>query len=296
MKKLLIGLIAVVFAFPVYAADMDVYGRLNYMITNSDDSSGNPILKAENNGSKIGIDFSETLSEGAVGITGFAKLEVGIDADDSGSDTFDSRLAYAGVDLGTLGSVSGGRQSHPNSGVGKTGIFNALGSNAVFYYADRSSNSLKYSNSVGALSSDVMVIVDGATGTDGVDVMDVSGSVDIGPLSLAAGYADDVVNSIKYTVVSGGMDVQGISLNGTYSLKDTTTDLTGYEATASYTLDDTTLAVGYGDKENTATYMTIGASYSLSDSVLGYAEYQMTDNTGSTTDTDQMALGLKYTF
>ena len=32
------------------------------------------------------------------------------------------------------------------------------------------------------------------------------------------------------------------------------------------------------------------------DSVLGYAEYQMTDNTGSTTDTDQMALGLKYTF
>ena len=62
MKKLLIGLIAVVFAFPVYAADMDVYVSLNYMITNSDDSSGNRILKAENNGSKIGIDFSETLS------------------------------------------------------------------------------------------------------------------------------------------------------------------------------------------------------------------------------------------
>ena len=56
------------------------------------------------------------------------------------------------------------------------------------------------------------------------------------------------------------------------------------------------LAVGYGDKESTATYITVGASYSLSDSVLGYAEYQMTDNTGSTTDTDQMALGLKYTF
>jgi len=29
---------------------------------------------------------------------------------------------------------------------------------------------------------------------------------------------------------------------------------------------------------------------------LAYAEYQMTDNDGTTTDTTQMAIGLKYSF
>ena len=147
MKKLLLGLAVVGLAFNLNAAETSVYGSLNYMISNSDDATGNPIMKAENNGSKIGVDFTDVLQDGATGIKGFAKLEVGIDADDSGSDTFDSRLAYAGVDMGTLGSISGGRQSHPHSGVSKTGIFNAFGSNAVFKYGDRSSNSVKYSNS-----------------------------------------------------------------------------------------------------------------------------------------------------
>ena len=62
MKKLLLGLAVVGLAFNVNAAETSVYGSLNYMISNSDDATGNPIMKAENNGSKIGIDFSETLS------------------------------------------------------------------------------------------------------------------------------------------------------------------------------------------------------------------------------------------
>ena len=41
--------------------------------------------------------------------------------------------------------------------------------------------------------------------------------------------------------------------------------------------------------------MTYGISHSVTDSLLTYAEYQQTDNdTG--TDTDQMAMGLKFSF
>ena len=296
MKKLLLGLAVVGLAFNVNAAETSVYGSLNYMISNSDDATGNPIMKAENNGSKIGVDFTDVLQDGATGIKGFAKLEVGIDADDSGSDTFDSRLAYAGVDMGTLGSVSGGRQSHPHSGVSKTGIFNAFGSNAVFKYGDRSSNSVKYSNSFGPISSDVMAVIDGSTGTDGMDVMDGSASMDLGPVAVSAGYADDQVNSVKYTIVSGSTTIGGLNVAGTYSMKDATTDLEGMEATAYYTIDGATLAIGYGDKEGTATYMTYGVSADLTDSLTGYAEFQQTDNDGSAVDTDQMAFGLKYSF
>lgn len=299
MKNILIAAMVLtlsLFAFNVNA-DVDVYGSVNYKVTNDDDSSGNAVLKAQNNGSLIGVDFSESLTEGPAGITGFGKLEVGIDADDSGSDTFDSRLAYVGVDLGGLGAVSGGRQTNPGAGVSKTNIFNVYGANATFTYADRSSNSIKYDNSIGPISFSSMAIIDGSTGKDGIDVTDISASMDIGPVGISGGLIDDKVNNITYTVASAGIDLVGVSLAGTYSFKDTTTtDLTGMEYTASKTFGKTTLAVGYQDKEGTASYMTAGVSHDLSDSLTGYAEFQTTDNDGSTTDTTQMAMGLKFTF
>jgi predicted porin len=299
MKKTLIPFLATLLVSSSIAyADVSVYGSLNYMLSNDDNASGEAVMKAQNNGSKIGIDFSESLPtvEGSTqSITGFAKLEVGIDADDSGSDTFDSRLAYVGVDLGELGAVSGGRQSNPTDGVSKTNIFNVYGNNAVFTYASRSSNSLKYENSVGPVSISALGVIDGASGKDGLDVTDISASTELGPLSVAAGLVDDRVNSVKYTVLSAGAELAGLDLGATYSMKDAATDLTGLEYTASKSFGDTTLAVGFGDKEGTAQYMTYGVSRSISDSLLTYAEYQTTDNdTG--VDTTQMSAGLKFSF
>ncbi len=298
MKKLLIATTALFMTFFVTtaSADMSVYGSLNYMMSNDDNASGKSVLKAQNNGSKIGVDFSETLGEGETGITGFGKLEVGIDADDSGSDTFDSRLAYAGVDLGVAGAVSGGRQENPGAGVSKTNIFNVYGGNSVFKYADRTSNTVKYSNSIGPVSVDAMAMIDGATGKDGLDVTDISASMDVGPVAVAGGLIDDKVNNVKYQIASAGVDVAGISLAGTYSLKDTTTtDLTGMEYSASKVIGDSTLMVSLQDKEGTASYMTYGVSHNFSNSLTGYAEYQSTDNdTG--VDTTQMAMGMKFSF
>ncbi len=295
MKKTIIPFLATLLvSSSLYAAELDVYGSLNYKLSNDDNASGEAIMKAENNGSKIGVNFSETLVEGS-NVSGFATLEVGVDADDSGSDTFDSRLAFAGIDLGELGAISGGRQANPADNVSKTNIFNVYGANAVWTYASRSSNSIKYENTVGPLTLSSLAIIDGASGKDGIDVTDISVSGEVGPISLAGGFVDDRVNDIGYNVISAGLSFEGVDLGATYSIKDAATDLEGMEYTASKSFDDTTLAVGYGDKEGTATYMTYGVSHSVTDSLLTYAEYQQTDNdTG--TDTDQMAMGLKFSF
>ena len=93
---------------PAEAAEMKVYGSLNYMLSNNENASGVATSKAENNGSSIGVDFTSNIAEG---IDGFAKLEVAIDADDSGSTPFDSKLAYAGIDMGDIGVLSAGRQN-----------------------------------------------------------------------------------------------------------------------------------------------------------------------------------------
>ena len=75
---------------PAEAAEMKVYGSVNYMLSNNENASGVATSKAENNGSAIGVDFNSNIAEG---LDGSAKLEVDIHADDSGSSPFDSKLA-----------------------------------------------------------------------------------------------------------------------------------------------------------------------------------------------------------
>ena len=106
------------------------------------------------------------------------------------------RLAFAGIDLGELGAISGGRQANPADNVSKTNIFNVYGANAVWTYASRSSNSIKYENTVGPLTLSSLAIIDGASGKDGIDVTDISVSGEVGPISLAGGFVDDRVNDI----------------------------------------------------------------------------------------------------
>ena len=105
---ILAGLIALLKPAPAEAAEINAYGSLNYRMGNDEDVNGKSVLKAEDNGSSIGVDISEELVDG---ISGFAKIELGVDTDDTGSNPLDSKLAYAGLDMGTLGKVSAGRQT-----------------------------------------------------------------------------------------------------------------------------------------------------------------------------------------
>ena len=163
---------------PAEAAEMKVYGSLNYMISNNENASGVATSKAENNGSSIGVDLTSNLSEG---IDGFAKLEVEIDADDSGSTPFDSKLAYAGIDMGDKGVLSAGRQDSVFKGAvtSKTDVFPEFGGSAAQKLFSRDSHTVAYSNSLGAIQIDNLVKVDGATGKSGVDVYETAASMDL---------------------------------------------------------------------------------------------------------------------
>ena len=67
----------------------EIYGKLNYHAYYNENTSGTATWKSGNNASRIGISISEGGDIKAVG-----KIEVGVNIDDSGSDTFSSRLAY----------------------------------------------------------------------------------------------------------------------------------------------------------------------------------------------------------
>ena len=270
-------------SYQVSAAEISPYGTFNYKWSHDENASGVAHDKLENNGSIIGVDIIEDFDETS-SMSGIAKLELGVDVDDSGSDTLDSRLAYVGVENNGI-AITVGRQAH--SWVSKTANFEVYGSNAVFKYGDRSSHTIKLDN--GSFSA--MTMVDGSTGQDGIDMWEASLSHEIMGADVSVGYADDVVNDISYWGAGASVDVGDLTIASTYTIKDQANHLTGMEATIGWKA----VTVGYGDKEGTGTYMTYGLSHNMTDSLTVYAEMQQDDlDTG--TDLQHYSVGTKFTF
>jgi len=284
---------------PAEAAEMKVYGSLNYMLSNNENASGVATSKAENNGSSIGVDFTSPLSEG---VDGFAKLEVSIDADDSGSTPFDSKLAYAGIDMGDKGVLSAGRQDSVFKGAvtSKTDVFPEFGGSAAQKLFSRDSHTVAYSNSLGAIQIDNLVKVDGATGKSGVDVYETAASMDLtDSLNIGVAYTDDKVNSIEYKgagVTFDLTDETSIGYSHTIkSVESTSLDTKANEVVASHTIGATTFSAGYGEIVDGNKYTTFGAEKKIGENFSAYAGYEMTDKpTG--VDTTNMAAGIKFTF
>ena len=284
---------------PAEAAEMKVYGSLNYMISNNENASGVATSKAENNGSSIGVDFTSNLSEG---IDGFAKLEVDIDADDSGSTPFDSKLAYAGIDMGGKGMLSAGRQDSVFKGAvtSKTDVFPEFGGSAAQKLFSRDSHTVVYSNSIGAIQFNNLIKVDGTTGKSGVDVYETAASMDLtDSLNIGVAYTDDKVNSIEYKgagVTFDLTDETSIGYSHTIkSVESTSLDTKANEVVASHTIGATTFSAGYGEIVDGNKYTTFGAEKKIGENFSAYAGYEMTDKpTG--VDTTNMAAGIKFTF
>jgi len=292
IKQILAISSIVLFSSAISAAEIIPYGSFNYKWSNDENSSGKTYSKLEDNGSSIGVEVIDLGVEGDT-ITGFAKLEVGVDTDDSGSDTFDSKLAYVGLDS-NMGALSVGRQSHPfadNIG-GKTSIFNVYGGSSDWNYASRSSNSMKFSTTQSGLTLDTIGIVDGSsTNTNAFDEFEVTISTKLFGSDLSVGYADDVNSDISYWGVAGSTDLGPLTMSSSYTIYDAATDKYGLEVTASYSI----FSVGYGDKEGTGVAYTAGVSHDLNESVSVYAEGEMKDlDSGS--DTTSWSIGSKFTF
>ena len=284
---------------PAEAAEMKVFGSLNYMLSNNENASGVATSKAENNGSSIGVDLTSPLSEG---VDGFAKLEVSIDADDSGSSPFDSKLAYAGIDMGDAGVLSAGRQNSVFKGAvtSKTDVFPEYGGSAAQKLFSRDSHTVTYSNSLGAVQFDNLIKVDGTTGKSGVDVYETAATMDLSDsLNIGVAYTDDKVNAVEYKGAGVTFDISdatSIGYNHTRKeVESTKVETTANEVVASHLIGATTISVGYGEIEDGNKYTTVGAEKKIGESFSLYGAFQQTDvPTG--VDTQDAAAGIKFIF
>jgi len=263
-----------------------IYGKLNYMAYYNEDTSNNGVWKSGNNASRIGLSISE-----ASDINAFGKLEVGVNVDDSGSDTFTSRLAYLGVDGGDLGKLSVGRQDSVFTAVtGATDVFNVYGSNADQNQGSRLSNTLIISNGVGPASVSTLIQMDGADNTKDIDKYEISAN--LGPVSV--GYSKDNNTEIDYMAVSGSHDLGYVAISAAYSIKDSSgTETKGYEVVGTVG----NISVGYGEIVDGDSYITAGIDQPITGAFSVYAEYQLEQNVSSSEkDQNNYAIGTKIVF
>ena len=304
-KKIAVGvaIVAAIVAWslfkpaPAEAAEINAYGSLNYRMGNDEDVNGKSVLKAEDNGSSIGVDISEELVDG---ISGFAKIELGVDTDDTGSNPFDSKLAYAGLDMGPLGKVSAGRQNSVFKKVtATTDVFPEYGNKAVQKLFSRDSHTVVYSTEIGSLTFDSLAKVDGSTGKSGADVLESTVSFDMGSLTLVAGMSDDKVNKVDYRGLGATYDLsEATTVAFNHTIKETAANLEtkANEVAVTHVIGDTTVALGYGEIKDGTAYTTVGATKSITDSFSLYAGYEAQDKTGALKDISGMSAGIKLTF
>ena len=304
-KKIAVGvaIVAAIVAWslfkpaPAEAAEINAYGSLNYRMGNDEDVNGKSVLKAEDNGSSIGVDISEELVDG---ISGFAKIELGVDTDDTGSNPLDSKLAYAGIDMGPLGKVSAGRQNSVFKKVtATTDVFPEYGNKAVQKLFSRDSHTVVYSTELGGLSFDSLAKVDGSTGKSGADVLESTVSFDMGSLTLVAGMSDDKVNKVDYRGLGATYDLsEATTVAFNHTIKETAANLEtkANEVAVTHVIGDTTVALGYGEIKDGTAYTTLGATKSITDSFSLYAGYEAQDKTAGNKDISGMSAGIKLTF
>ena len=304
-KKIAVGvaIVAAIVAWslfkpaPVEAAEINAYGSLNYRMGNDEDVNGKSVLKAEDNGSSIGVDISEELVDG---ISGFAKIELGVDTDDTGSNPFDSKLAYAGLDMGPLGKVSAGRQNSVFKKVtATTDVFPEYGNKAVQKLFSRDSHTVVYSTELGGLTFDSLAKVDGSTGKSGADVIESTVSYDMGSLTLVAGMSDDKVNNVDYRGLGATYNLsEATTVAFNHTIKETAANLEtkANEVAVTHVIGDTTVALGYGEIKDGTAYTTVGATKSITDSFSLYAGYEMQDKIAGSKDISGMSAGIKLTF
>ena len=284
---------------PAEAAEITMNGSVNYRIGNDENASGKEILKAEDNGSSIGVSITDDLTDG---IRGFAHVEVSVDTDDSGSSPFDSKLAYAGVE-GSAGKVQAGRMDSvfKSNVTSKTDVFPEYGAGASQKLFSRDSHLVQYSTSLGGITFDSQIKIDGDTGKDGVDVFESAASMPIGGANIGVAMTDDKVNEVKY--YGAGVTVplsDSTNINYAYTKKDfaaaASTDVTANEVTVDHTINATTFALGYGEVKDGTKYTTGGVTHNVTDSFSLYAGYEYQDKTGASVDTTGMSAGLKFKF
>jgi predicted porin len=267
-KKLLAAAVASAVAVPGFAAaDVNTYGTL-YIRTVVQDSNISMIDGA----TRFGFNSSKDMGNGN---TVSGEIEIGVDATNGGSNPVsrDTWIKFAG-DWGSAG--IGNQWSVMSSSFGTCVLSGASCAGTIAYQGRVADSLIITGPAIGPLGLSVQLEADGSD----LAAWAVKTGIDLGALSIDAGYRDTDSNSLGIVGVSG--TTAGVSWGASFSSDDTTDgnglyanisgvklqyDETGGDADLALNYDvdlgGSTMRLGVVDNEGEETKSFVQFSYSL---------------------------------
>jgi len=314
MRALLMAVAAILPLRTTAADDIDVYGRLNLTLQNSDEALEEKV-ELRNNASRVGVKGELPLNHGLKAIY---QLEWGVDLDDETDGTFTDRNQFVGLQ-GGFGTIKVGRHDTAlKAAQGKFDLFDDLEGDidGVFNGDNRLKDYIGYDTPTfaGGFSATVNFFPgeDPAAGNDGV--------ADSGSLSLI--YETD----LAYAAVAHDLDIEGEGIETSrvvggytfgparvmllYQLTDAVErDEDGFGASVAWEFGDSTAKLQYLSADiwrldpqpdplenRMESLVSIGLDHRLGEKTRVFGFYTTGDIGGTAESSDYLAIGLEHNF
>jgi predicted porin len=314
-----IGLAVTALVLPTAAAadidlDVDVYGRLNLTLQNSDEAIEEKV-ELQNNASRVGVKGELALEEGLKVIY---QLEWGVDLDDQEDEAFTDRNQFVGLE-GSFGTVKVGRHDTAlKQAQGDFDLFDDLEGDIskVFNGDNRLNDYIGYVTPTfaGALSATVNFFPgeDPSTGNDGVaDAASVSVKYEKDAVYAAVAHDLDVDGEdVETTRLVGGYTIGPAQVMLLYQLTDAgDVDEDGFGASVAWTFGDDVAKLQYLTADiwridpqpdplanRLENLLSVGLDHKLGESTRLFGFYTTGDIGGTSESNDYVAIGIEHNF
>jgi predicted porin len=296
-------------------AEIDVYGRLNVTVQNSDEA-GESVAELQSNASRVGVKGTEELDYGLAAIYQF-EWEVDPDGGD-GSDNFSARNQFVGLE-GAFGTVKVGRHDTALKDAAEDfDLFNDLEGDikSTLNGENRLKNYIGYTTPAFADALSVTVNVfpgeDASAGNDGfADGTSVSINYATDLLYAAVAQDSDLDGEgVDTTRLVGGYTLGAVQFNLLYQRTDAGSfDEDGFGGSVAWTFGKSRALLQYLDSDIYLTELQADPLDNLLESQLSVGlDHELGENTklfgfytsgdiGATNDSnDYLAIGLEHKF
>ena len=321
MTALKTGLAVGILALPTAAAavdiddlDVDVYGRLNLTLQNSDEATTEEV-ELQNNASRVGVKGEHELKEGLKVIY---RLEWGVDLDDQEDEAFTDRNQFVGLE-GSFGTVKVGRHDTAlKEAQGDFDLFNDLEGDIskVFNGEVRLNDYIGYVTPTfaDALSATVNFFPgeDPATGNDGVaDAASASLTYEKDAVYVAVAHDFDVDGeNVETTRLVGGYTLGPAQVMLLYQFTDADgADEDGFGASVAWTFGDNVAKLQYLTADiwrldpqpdplanRLENLLSVGLDHKLGEDTRLFGFYTTGDIGGTSEGNEYVAIGIEHNF
>lgn len=297
------------------AAEIDVYGKVNVTLQNSDEATASQV-ELRSNASRVGVKGKEALSDT---LTALYQFEWEVDPDGgSGDENFSARNQFVGLQ-GAFGTLKVGRHDTAlKEAQGDFDLFNDLEGDIkrVFNGENRLKDYIGYTTprfaDAFSLTVNFFPGEDPAAGNDGVaEGTSVSLSYETGRVYAAVAHDRDLDGEgLDTTRLAGGYSVGPVAIGLLYQVTDTgTVDEDGFGGSIAYTFGRTTAKLQYLAADIWRTdpqldpldnllksALSVGLDHALGDNTKLFGFYTAGDIGGTNESNDYVAIGLEHKF